>query len=102
MYGETFSPQNLPEAPWVDDVQQSVSVNQKLNQKNVLPRYCTGSTIDTCKKMFVHQAGAYQKDAAIVVSRDVTWCHQKLGMKAHSPARTWLGLGLGFGVRVRS
>ena len=47
-------------------------------------------------------SGAYQKDAAIVVSRDVTWCHQKLGMKAHSPARTWLGLGLGLGVRVRS
>ena len=70
MYGETFSPQNLPEAPWVDDVQQSVSVNQKLNQKNVLPKYCTGSTTDTCKKMFVHQAGAYQKDAESLSTTD--------------------------------
>ena len=62
MVGEAIPPQNLDGAPWVDDVIQSVSVNAELNAKTVLPQYCTGSDTSTCKKNFIHQAGAYSRD----------------------------------------
>ena len=47
-HGETLPPQLHANAPWVDEVQQTVAVNLHLNRPNA-PYY-------------IHQAGAYQKD----------------------------------------
>ena len=47
MHGETLPPQENVDAPWVDEVQQSVAVPAHLNTNN---------------NCFVHQAGAYQRD----------------------------------------
>jgi hypothetical protein len=65
MHGETMPGQNNEGAPWVDEVQQSVSVALQLNQNLSNPRYCPGPNAEDpaqCKKYYVHQAGAYQKD----------------------------------------
>ena len=47
MHGETLPPQENANAPWVDEVQQSVAVPLYLN---------------TNQNFFIHQAGAYQRD----------------------------------------
>ena len=62
MYGETFPPQNNGESPWIDEVQQTVSVNLDLNYQ--------GATLDQYgnKAYFIHQAGAYQRDTAGILS----------------------------------
>ncbi|KAL7443404.1 hypothetical protein ACHAXH_007319 [Discostella pseudostelligera] len=55
------------ESPWVDEVIQSVAINLQLNQNLSLPQYCPGPNINNntqCKKYFIHQAGAYQRDGA--------------------------------------
>ena len=62
MYGETLPPQSREDAPWIDDVIQTVAVVGELNQQTVLPQFCEGDTTESCRKMFVHQAGAYQRD----------------------------------------
>ena len=62
MVGEALPPQNLDGAPWIDDVIQGVSVNSELNAQTVQSQYCTGSDTSTCKKNFIHQAGAYSRD----------------------------------------
>jgi len=49
-YGEAMPPQGLSNAPWVDEVFQTVSVNQAKNQ-------------NSGKKYFIHQAGTYTKDS---------------------------------------
>jgi hypothetical protein len=49
LFGEAIPPQTHDQAPWVDEVVQTVSVNQELNYN---PTAC-----------FIHQAGTYQKDA---------------------------------------
>ncbi len=64
-YGETMPPQNNVKAPWVDEVQQSVSISLQLNQNLSNPQYCPGPNTENatqCKKYYIHQAGAYQKD----------------------------------------
>lgn len=65
MWGETMPPQRHDYAPWIDEVQQMVSVNQ-LNKKLGSP-YCPyGSDTNNktqCKPYFIHQAGAYQGDS---------------------------------------
>ncbi len=67
MHGETIAPQG-PESPWVDEVIQSVTVNYELDMNPKQPQYCPpGSDINNntqCKKYFIHQAGAYQRDGA--------------------------------------
>lgn len=52
-YGETMPPQNHAQSPWIDEVQQSVSVNLDLNFKTAYGN----------KAYYIHQAGAYQRDA---------------------------------------
>jgi hypothetical protein len=64
-HGETMPPQNNFKAPWVDEVQQSVSIALQLNQNLSNPQYCPGPNKEDpaqCKKYYIHQAGAYQKD----------------------------------------
>ena len=64
MHGETLPPQG-PESPWVDEVIQSVTVNYALDMNSALPQFCPGPDISNntqCKKYFIHQAGAYQRD----------------------------------------
>jgi len=63
LHGETLPPQGL-ESPWVDEVFQSVTVNYKLNMNSSLPQYCPRESDSNtqCKKYFIHQAGAYQRD----------------------------------------
>ena len=57
MYGETLPPQVHAEAPWIDEVQQSVSVNTQLNE------------VDGDGKLYyIHQAGAYQRDDPGILS----------------------------------
>lgn len=67
MYGETIPGQNneFVKSPFVDEVQQSVSVSLLLNQNLKLPQYCPGPSEENstqCKKYYIHQAGAYQND----------------------------------------
>lgn len=56
MHGETLPPQIHTDAPWIDEVHQSVSVNGYLNFG--IGR-CNG---DNCPANYVHGAGTYQKD----------------------------------------
>jgi hypothetical protein len=53
-HGETIAPQKNNDAPWIDEVMQSVAVPLQLNAATSL------SGKDKC---FVHQAGAYQRDS---------------------------------------
>jgi len=66
MHGETWPPQEHDDAPWIDEVQQTISVNINLNKRNI-QEYCPGfpNTKDKeqCKWYFIHQAGAYQQDS---------------------------------------
>ena len=55
--GETIPPQWHQDAPWIDEVVQSVSVNNKLNGK---AGACNGQN---CPAYFLHGAGTYQRDA---------------------------------------
>ena len=55
-HGETMPPQAHSDAPWVDEVHQSVSVNNNLNR---VAGACNGQT---CPPYYVHGAGAYQRD----------------------------------------
>jgi hypothetical protein len=57
LHGESLPPQAHTDAPWVDEVLQSVSVNSELNEK---AGACNG---ETCPSYFIHGAGAYQRDA---------------------------------------
>lgn len=50
VYGEAMPPQCHKGAPWIDEVWQSVSVNQFKNRQPGAPRF------------FIHQAGTYMKD----------------------------------------
>jgi hypothetical protein len=64
-YGETMPPQNNFKAPWVDKVQQLVSITLRLNQNLSNPQYCPGPNKEDpaqCKKYYIHHAGTYQKD----------------------------------------
>jgi hypothetical protein len=56
MHGETMPPQAHDNAPWIDEVHQSVSVNGYLN---LGAGRCNGQD---CPANFVHGAGTYQKD----------------------------------------
>ena len=47
-HGETVPPQENVDAPWIDEVRQSVAVHRYLNVN---------------KNCFIHQAGAYQRDS---------------------------------------
>jgi hypothetical protein len=65
MHGETLPPQNNVKSPWVDEVQQTTTTVLYLNQNTSLKQYCPSGNKDdpeTCKKYYIHQAGAYQKD----------------------------------------
>ena len=63
MWGETMAPQNHAQAPWIDEVQQTVSVNGQLNYA-LGTEYCpTGGDKSQCKPYYIHQAGAYQEDS---------------------------------------
>ena len=67
MWGETMAPQRHDYAPWIDEVQQTVAVNNNLNGVNGQNPYCPAgptSPIDksVCKPYYIHQAGAYQED----------------------------------------
>jgi hypothetical protein len=53
--GETVPPQNHDEAPWIDEVWQSVSVDVAQNSK--APAF---------EPFFIHEAGAYQRDTDYV------------------------------------
>ena len=53
MYGETMPPQAHQNAPWIDEVHQSVSVNTALNDNS-----------EGGIKYFIHEAGAYQRDSS--------------------------------------
>lgn len=55
-HGETMPPQAHDNAPWIDEVHQSVSVNGYLN---LGAGRCNGQD---CPANFVHGAGTYQKD----------------------------------------
>lgn len=52
IYGEAMPPQNHPDAPWIDEVWQMVSVNQAKNR--------SGRKANL--RFFIHQAGTYMKD----------------------------------------
>jgi len=58
LYGEAMPPQYHGNAPWIDEVQQSVSVSSQNNPKAGRP-------------YFIHQAGAYQKDPEYTGSSQV-------------------------------
>jgi hypothetical protein len=65
MHGEAIPPQNNPQSPWVDEVQQTTTTVLYLNQNASLKQFCPSGNKDdpiTCKKYYIHQAGAYQKD----------------------------------------
>ena len=66
-HGETFPPQNHAQAPWIDEVQQTVAVNGELQQGAAYrhPEYCTGNPANggVCRPYYIHQAGAYQRHA---------------------------------------
>lgn len=65
MYGETMASQTHAGAPWIDEVQQTVSVNLNLNKKTGFGgRFCqyTSNDDNVCKKYYIHEAGAYQRD----------------------------------------
>jgi hypothetical protein len=63
MHGEVIPPQRNVKSPWVDEVQQTVSVALELNQNPNYPQYCIDDDDDTkCYEYYLHQAGAYQKD----------------------------------------
>lgn len=55
------------QSPWIDEVQQSVSVNNKLKQNDANTQFhCEPGYTDPnaqCKPYFIHQAGAYQRDS---------------------------------------
>ena len=57
LHGETIAPQNHLNSPWIDEVDQVVSVNEELNDA---PGQCNG---DTCPEYFIHGAGTYQEDS---------------------------------------
>ena len=56
LHGESMPPQAHANAPWIDEVHQSVSVNNNLNGQ---VGECNG---ETCPAYFIHGAGTYQKD----------------------------------------
>jgi len=56
LHGETMPPQAHANAPWIDEVHQSVSVNTNLNFEET---ECNG---ETCPAYYIHGAGTYQKD----------------------------------------
>jgi len=56
LHGETMPPQAHANAPWIDEVHQSVSVNTNLNY---VEGQCNG---ETCPAYYIHGAGTYQKD----------------------------------------
>jgi hypothetical protein len=65
--GEIIPPQNHPDAPWLDEVQQMVSVAGALNQNVYNNKQCPGGPAnrdndDLCKKYYIHTAGSYQRD----------------------------------------
>jgi hypothetical protein len=67
--GEVIPPQKHAQAPWIDEVQQTVSVATALNMNTSMPQYCPGGTANVdnnalCKKYYIHQAGAYQYDGS--------------------------------------
>ncbi|KAL9178843.1 hypothetical protein ACHAXT_003974 [Thalassiosira profunda] len=65
MWGETIGPQSGDDAPWVDEVQQSVALVREYNRNPQYQQFCPGPEIrndDECKRMYIHQAGAYQRD----------------------------------------
>jgi hypothetical protein len=51
-HGEAMPPQDHTDAPWIDEVQQCVAVNENLN----------GAASHGGRPYYVHQAGAYQQD----------------------------------------
>ena len=57
LHGETIAPQNHLNSPWIDEVDQIVSVNEELNEA---AGQCNG---DTCPAYFIHGAGTYQEDS---------------------------------------
>eukprot|EP00584_Thalassiosira_punctigera_P005954 CAMPEP_0172540772 /NCGR_PEP_ID=MMETSP1067-20121228/11704_1 /TAXON_ID=265564 ORGANISM="Thalassiosira punctigera, Strain Tpunct2005C2" /NCGR_SAMPLE_ID=MMETSP1067 /ASSEMBLY_ACC=CAM_ASM_000444 /LENGTH=776 /DNA_ID=CAMNT_0013326685 /DNA_START=99 /DNA_END=2425 /DNA_ORIENTATION=+ len=70
LHGETIPPQKHASgnvAPWIDEVQQTVSVNLELQQSDIVknnaehPQYCPVS--GNCRPYYIHQAGAYQVDS---------------------------------------
>jgi hypothetical protein len=66
--GEITPPQKHAQAPWIDEVQQTVAVAGALTQNTNNAEQCPGGAAqrdnnDLCKKYFIHQAGAYQRDA---------------------------------------
>ena len=58
LYGEAMPPQYHANAPWIDEVHQSVSVSPHNDPRNN-------------KAYFIHQAGAYQKDPEYTGSKEV-------------------------------
>jgi len=69
MHGEVVPPQRNVKSPWVDEVQQTVSVALELNQNPNHPQYCgekkkndDDDDANECYEYYLHQAGAYQKD----------------------------------------
>ena len=56
LHGETLPPQAHLNAPWIDEVHQSVSVNNNLNLRDGM---CNS---ETCPAYFIHGAGVYQRD----------------------------------------
>ena len=65
--GEITPPQHHSNAPWLDEVQQIVSVATGLNQNIYDTKQCHGGALnvdndDLCKKYYIHTGGSYQRD----------------------------------------
>eukprot|EP00986_Skeletonema_menzelii_P001282 scaffold338_cov155-Skeletonema_menzelii.AAC.16 len=84
LHGESMPPQNRQDSPWVDEVHQSVSVNNDLNQQ---PGMCNG---DTCPSYFIHGAGTYQRDAPYT---DVPFYSQSLAKSCNGASCTFAAWG---------
>ena len=76
LHGETMAPQNHENpvnAPWTDEVQQIVSVN---NQLNGAAGACGADGTETCPAYFIHGSGTYQSDSPYT---DIPFYSQSLG-----------------------
>ena len=85
MHGETMPPQAHTDAPFIDEVHQSVSVNGYLNY-GASPK-CNG---EACPANFVHGAGTYQRDSP---NTDVPFYSQSLAKHCSGDSCTFAAWG---------
>lgn len=76
-FGECIPPQNHPGGPWIDEVVQMVAVNRAKNNRekirtidvyyeDTLGNERTGASGSKDSAYFIHQAGTYQRDTALL------------------------------------